>query len=395
LAGQMKILFDYQAFEMQKFGGISRYFYEILCRLNKEPSASWELPVQYSTNEYLKKIPGFENKIIARPDEYKAFLWGKKFKGKSRLYNIKNKFFPTPNLDDFNQKLSIDEISKGNFDIFHPSYYDNYFLKYIGHKPYVITVYDMIHEIYPEFYMDDPTLGIKQAILKNASMIIAISQNTKNDLMDLFKIPDEKIEVIHLSSSMDTSVKAGDEGIHGALPEKYLLYVGNRPLYKNFYFFLSSILPILRQDRDIHILCTGLEFNEYEIRYFNNLNISDRVHHFYVDDASLSHLYKNALAFVLPSLYEGFGLPLLEAFSCGCPAIVSNTGSLPEVGGDAVIYFDPKNASSITEAVAKVIYDKDLRKDLIAKGHSRLALFSWEKMYKQTMQVYHKVLSTH
>jgi glycosyltransferase involved in cell wall biosynthesis len=389
----MKILYDYQAFEMQKFGGITRYFYEILSRLDKENS--WELPIKYSNNEYLKKIPGFENKIIAKPDDYKEFFWGKKFKGKSRLYNIKNKISPAPVFDDVNQKLSVNELSNGMFDLFHPTYYDGYFLNHIGNKPYVITVYDMIHEIYPEYYINDRTLGIKKNVLEKASMIIAISQNTKNDLMDLFNIPDEKIEVIHLSSSMDLSAKPSDIKIQGALPERYLLYVGNRVLYKNFYFFLSSILPVLRQDPGIHIVCTGLEFDEHERRYFNNLNISERLHHVYADDASLSHLYKNALAFVFPSLYEGFGLPLIEAFSCGCPAIASNTSSLPEVGGDAAVYFDPKNATSIQEAVTKVTYDKDLRKDLIAKGHSRSALFSWEKMYKQTVQVYHKALSSH
>lgn len=387
----MKILYDYQAFEMQKFGGISRYFFEILKGLNYSSSDEWSLPVKYTTNSYLTTLPGYEG-LSGIPDPYKEFFRGKTFKGKARLYAIKNNFSPAPDLSKYNQSLSVSEIQKGAFDLFHPTYYDNYFLPFIKKKPYVITVYDMIHEMYPEYFLKDETLLNKRKILENASMIISISHNTKKDLIRFFGIPEDRIEVIYLANSLN---QGNDQKLVDIdnLPEKYLLFVGNRVIYKNFYFFLQSILPVLQQDSSIHIVCTGLEFDEDEIRYFKHLNLYERMHQYYVDDRTLCTLYKKAQAFVFPSLYEGFGLPVLEAFSCGCPVLVSNSSSLPEVAGDAALYFDPKDPLSINDALIKILYDPQLRKELVSKGFKQLSLFSWNKMYQETMQVYNKVLS--
>jgi len=102
----------------------------------------------------------------------------------------------------------------------------------------------------------------------------------------------------------------------------------------------------------------------------------------------MKNLYKNALVFIFPSLYEGFGLPVLEAFSCGCPTLLSNTSSLPEIGGDAALYFDPHDPASLTDALEHIISDNSLRKQLILKGYERSKLFSWEKTAKATKNVY-------
>jgi glycosyltransferase involved in cell wall biosynthesis len=106
----------------------------------------------------------------------------------------------------------------------------------------------------------------------------------------------------------------------------------------------------------------------------------------------LKNLYKNAQAFVFPSLYEGFGLPVLEAFSCGCPAILSNASSLPEIGDDGAIYFNPYDNESITNAIEKVLFDEKFRYNLIQKGFDRLKFFSWDKTAISTKKVYDSLL---
>lgn len=155
-------------------------------------------------------------------------------------------------------------------------------------------------------------------------------------------------------------------------------------------FFLESIIPLLKQDSSLHVLCAGSSnFADEEVRSFKKFNVEDRVlHRRFKDDEELSYLYNNALCFVFPSLYEGFGIPVLESFVCECPTVVSNTSSLPEVGGNACEYFTPDNSESIKNAVKNVIYDESKRKKMILKGKERAKLFSWERTAKAYEKIY-------
>jgi len=386
----MKVLYDFQIFDIQYFGGISRYFCELIsyCYFNK--TIEWQLPIRYSNNEYIRSLPAFQNTIFKKPDFYKEFLWGAEFRGKEKIFKVKNKFFPSLNPYEFNKVLSTNQLTRGNFDIFHPTYYDDYFLNNIGEKPFVLTVYDMIHELYPElFALNDKTSLRKRRLAKKANKVIAISNNTKKDLINFYGIEEDKIFVIYLASSLNSVlnlVKIDN------LPDRYILYVGDRSIYKNFYFFVQSVSPLLMDDKDLFIVCTGNKFLYNELEFFNKLRVQNKIVQYYVNDASLAYLYRNALAFVFPPLYEGFGLPVLEAFSCGCPAVVSRISALCEIGGNATIYFDPKDPSSILESVNKVVYDYSLRKELIRKGYDRAKMFSWEKTAKETLKVYESVL---
>ena len=146
---------------------------------------------------------------------------------------------------------------------------------------------------------------------------------------------------------------------------------------------------MLRDDEELHVVCAGwLPFSSREKKVFEELKISHKVHHVKINDTILKNLYRNARAFVFPSLYEGFGLPVLEAFSCQCPVIMSNASSLPEIGGDAAAYFDPDDRESIRSAVERVLSDEKYRQDLIQKGSERLKFFSWEKTAVLTKKVY-------
>jgi glycosyltransferase involved in cell wall biosynthesis len=143
----------------------------------------------------------------------------------------------------------------------------------------------------------------------------------------------------------------------------------------------------------LNIICAGGPvFNKSEIKLFNDLNLLTRIHRYVVTDEVLAWLYKKALAFVFPSLYEGFGIPVLEAFSCGCAAILSNTSSLTEIGVDAAFYFEPDCEDSIAQAVRKVIYDKELRAELKTRGFRQAENFSWSKTASETEALYKTVV---
>jgi glycosyltransferase involved in cell wall biosynthesis len=249
----------------------------------------------------------------------------------------------------------------------------------------------MIHELFPEMYAPNNKVSDwKKHVIQKASAVIAISENTKRDIIRVYGLNDAKIEVVHLASSMRT-VDAPSECM--SLPDKYLLYVGLRTGYKNFRFFIEALVPLLKDDADLTIICAGGgNFTPEEISLFDSHNVAGRVRQSQVTDQSLATLYKSAVAFVFPSLYEGFGIPVLEAFNCGCPVILSNTSSLPEVAGNAAHNFDPYDKASLRAAVEKIIADTGYRKELQDKGFGRAKNFTWDKTARETESVYERLL---
>jgi glycosyltransferase involved in cell wall biosynthesis len=152
---------------------------------------------------------------------------------------------------------------------------------------------------------------------------------------------------------------------------------------------MSSIAPLMKKHKNMEVICTGNKyFSDSERALIDSLNLSKRVSQYSVSDDLLFELYKKATVFVFPSLYEGFGIPILEAFSAGCPVACSNKGSLPEVAGDAAVFFDPKDEDSICNAVDQLISDKAFRNGLINKGYERLRNFSWKETAHRTKKLY-------
>lgn len=367
----MKVLYDHQIFTSQIYGGISRYFVELMKNFRDDDEIEYKISLRYSNNYYLKKL----NSLT-----HKTFFENYSFKGKYRLLNILNK------------KESKKFVSKGNYDIFHPTYYDPYFLDYIGKKPFVLTIYDMIHEIYPKiFSLKDKTAERKKLLAQKATKIITISENTKRDAIKYLGIDESKIEVIHLGNSF--KINKDDKTINIKIPEKYILFVGSRGGYKNIETFIVAVAPLLNEDNELSIVCAGGgDFSKIEIDKFKNLNIRDKLFYYSGSDSILAYLYQKATAFVFPSLYEGFGIPILESFACGCPVICSETSSLPEVAGDAAIYFDPTDKLSMLNSIQKVIYNDELKKQLINKGVERVKEFTWEKTADKTKKIYEGVI---
>jgi glycosyltransferase involved in cell wall biosynthesis len=242
----------------------------------------------------------------------------------------------------------------------------------------------MIHHLYGEDYVrDDGTRSNMRVLCSKAARIIAVSQATKDDLCRLLGMPDSKVVVVHHGTNLCYN---GEESLHEG---QYLLYVGERGGYKNFEFFLSSAAPVMKES-GLDLVCVGSHpFVGNERSLMDQLGVTDRVKHVQVTtQGELARWYHFALVFCYPSLHEGFGMPLLEAFACGCPVVASATPSFQEVAADAAEYFDPTDPSSVRSSLEKVIADPQQSENLVHKGHDRLKSFSWDRAARATREVY-------
>jgi glycosyltransferase involved in cell wall biosynthesis len=376
----MKILYDHQVFEEQEFGGISRYFSELIRR---NPEA--RLCLEYSDNIHIRDHPRFEKELRAKDFHVDRFLGGIRFRGKNRIYSYYKRI---PGLRPrSNKDASVEALKRGDFDLFHPTYYDPYFLDVLGNRPFVVTIYDMIHEKFPEnFWSEDPTGERKKRVALEAALIIAISENTKKDILSAYEIDPGKIRVIYLGSSLR---KGAIEGID--LPDNYILFTGMRHGHKNFGFFAATIAELLIAKPDLYLVCTGPQFSREEAALFSNLGIAKKVLHRFAPEAALYSIYSRARCFVFPSYYEGFGIPILEAFEAGCPVLLARASCFPEIAGDAALYFDPREGQELLDSLSELLKSESLRGELIAKGRKRLRDFSWDLTYSRTMDCYREI----
>ena len=339
----MKIFLDPQIFYLQKFGGISRIYAEFWANCNKKENIQVICPLYYSENLHLKEKGLLPNRF--------TFLIDKNYPGKKYMNAI---------LKRINRRKTKYYLRKNEFDIFVCSYYDPYFIGRLYGKPYIATVFDMIHEIFPAYFGgEEKLMNDKRLVCEKSNSIVAISTSTKNDILKFYPaIPTNKVKVIYLSQSIDTN----DITIPSWLPKKYILFIGKRELYKQFDALLKAMLPIFEKDNDIKIVCAGGgKLSGAELDKLSSLNVLDRVVQSNFQDNELNAIYKKAELFVFPSEYEGFGIPALESMVCGCPVILSNTSSLPEIAEDAALYFEPNNIEELTAAIFKILNNKIFR----------------------------------
>jgi glycosyltransferase involved in cell wall biosynthesis len=271
----------------------------------------------------------------------------------------------------------------------------------------VLTIHDMIPLRCPEWFSSDKVHHYFDKELRESANscdhIIADSQSTKNDIIDFYNINPDKISVVYLAANQlnvnDDNKSWLDPGINrNASYYPYILSVCTIEPRKNLMRTIDAYELI--RDRypncKINLILTGrfgwnyddLLRRTQESLYCENIILTD-----YVPDQQLPTLYKNAECFVYPSLYEGFGLPVLEAMQMGVPVVTSNVSSLPEVGGDSVAYCDPYSVESIADSMAKVLFSSSLQQELRKKGQERSKLFSWENTARQTRDIFLKCLS--
>ena len=360
----MRIGFDQQIFTLQEYGGISRYVCSLADKLADIESVECKIFAPLHINAYLEKLP-------------KGMVFGikmPKIPKTSRLFQQSSHW------------LARSAVAKYAPQIMHETYYSANTIAPRGACT-VVTVYDMIHERSPfMFPSHDKTSDWKRIATQRVDHVICISESTRNDLLEFFDLPEENVSVVYLGFDGLIS-EIEKEGNH---QKPYLLYVGQRGGYKNFEGFLTAYAssPWLRNNFDVVCFGGGV-FTNAETRLFAELGLTDnRLIQMSGSDNKLANCYRGAALFVYPSLYEGFGIPPLEAMSLDCPVVCSDSSSIPEVVGNAAEYFDPKNRESMRTAMEKVLNSPTRRDELIECGHVRCAEFSWERCADETLEIY-------
>ncbi|WP_298220996.1 glycosyltransferase family 1 protein [Flavobacterium sp.] len=372
----MKILVDPQTYNEQKFGGISRYHTELYLAHQKVENITISCPLLFSDNLHLKEASLFQN---YRNTVFESKLIPK-FIRKKILKRYKKK----------NLEATVEALEENNFDVFIPTYYNPYFLEKLNYKPFVLTLHDMIHELFPHYFTRDlHTVKNKKILLEKATKVIAVSYNTKKDILKIYPhIDASKIEVVYLAHSVKTDQKAKVN-----LPKAYILFVGNRKNYKNFLFFIKAVAPILNSHAEMFIVAAGgNKFTKEEHQWIKKLGISNQILQQNFEDHELATYYSRAKCFVFPSEYEGFGIPVLESMACGCPIVLANHSSFPEVAGEAGVYFELNNESDLKDKVLRLIEDEDFREKHVRLGLEQVQKFNWQKTADECLEVYRKAV---
>lgn len=362
----MKVAFTNSIFFKQKYGGISRYFCSIIDELI---NANINLKVfsLIFKNNYLLKIPKKNRQGIFIPR------------------------YPVSNfLENQVEKVLNYQIQNSSYDIVHETYYSKEFLGLKGKKK-VITVYDLIHEKFDRLYKNK-NFPFKKKIIDETDAIICISNNTKNDLMEYYKVPEKKIFVTYLGSNHLINNLKDTTFENLSLPKKFILFVGSRLKYKNFRFFIESYASSKLIKEEFKIVCFGDEnFSNEEKIFFSKLNIEKKIYHHQGSDHLLSFLYKKAKLFIFPSQYEGFGIPLIEAMFLGCPVLASDINVFQEIGKNGINYFINNDRNNLIENLEYLLGNEKNLYSKVSLAQKISGKYSWKNCANQTLEVYKKI----
>jgi glycosyltransferase involved in cell wall biosynthesis len=258
-----------------------------------------------------------------------------------------------------------------------------------------ISIMDLSYVHFPGLFNKDDLYQLTnwtRYSAKKASLIFTISNSSKDDIIREYEVDSKRVLVTHLGikkglESETKSLNMKDLQDKFGINKKYILFVGTLQPRKNIAKLIEAFSKIKQKDVDLVIVGKKGWLYEEILAAPGKFEVSDRVRFLdFVSDEDLPSIYRNAECFVLPSLYEGFGLPVLEAMKYGCPVIASNVSSLPEAGGDAALYIDPGDINDVVQKIEKLLTDKKLREEMIEKGYNQIKKFSWEKAAKQTLE---------
>jgi glycosyltransferase involved in cell wall biosynthesis len=343
--------------------GVSFYTFKLLNFFQKQANDSLNFIV------FLKRKPNLDFPSPTNFFRYEIvpwdFLWSQTF---LPLYLYKKKAL--------GEKIDV---------FFSPAHYAPRFCPIAS----VVTVHDLSYFYYPEEFLKKDLYQLKnwtKYSVKNAKKVIAVSATTKKDLIKFYQLPEEKIEVIY---------NGGPRHIKKLklTKSKFILFVGTLQPRKNLITLIAAFNLFYKQNPEFKLVIAGKKGWLYEniFHHVKELRLEKQVIFTgYISEEELISYYKNAFCFVLPSFYEGFGIPLLEAMSFNCPVISSSSSSLPEVGGNACLYFNPKSVNDLLKKMKMIMENEKLRKELIKKGKERLKLFSWKTCAEKTLAVIKK-----
>ncbi|MBU4082610.1 glycosyltransferase family 4 protein [Patescibacteria group bacterium] len=353
--------------------GLGRYVQKLVENLEREDVINKYFVFLRRENwdEYYPKNPNFK-KVLAD----------------CRWYGFKEQFLMPWKI--WREKADLTHYPHFNVPIFAP-------------KPFVVTIHDLILKRFPTRRAS--TLGffsywfknfayhfVISLALRRAKKIIAISNYTKKDILKYFKVSPEKIEVVYEGGVIQTGAAPESGGLPpniqspSNIPNPYLLYVGNAYPHKNLERLILAFAKI--KHSDLRLVLVGEMDYFYQRLQKEFSHVQGLVFTDFVSDSDLEVLYRGASLYVFPSLCEGFGLPPLEAMSYGLPVVSSNATCLPEILGDAAVYFNSENIDEMAEKIKEVLDNEALRKDLILKGYKRVKKYDWIKMARETMRVY-------
>lgn len=364
----MKVLYDFAIFSMQRQGGVSRVMYELINEAMQEQRVDCRVWGGFHHNVLLQELK-------------------QRYAGRTRACMIPSPLAKQRLLIPVNSRFFTRHAQRFQPDICHYTYFHTTSLP--ARTRVVVTVHDLINELFPDRYApDDPQSRMRKKALQQAAGIVCVSENTKKDLVRFYKLDDKPILVAHNGNSLAAVTPA-----EIVRPKPFWLYVGTRRAWhKNF----DVIGRALAREPDLAdyelILFGGGKPTTDERARIAALNLTGRVHWCAGTDAELAGYYRAATALIAPSRYEGFGLPPLEAMSQGCPVLVSHAPPMPEIVGDAGLYFDPESADELGVCMKRVDRDAALVKDLKEKGYRRAAAFSWKESCRKIVQFYAMLL---
>jgi glycosyltransferase involved in cell wall biosynthesis len=295
------------------------------------------------------------------------------------------------------------DIRREGIDLFHAPHY---VLPPLTPCKSIVTIHDCIHLRFPQYLPNRLAYAYARSSLwfatHRSNRVLTVSEASKRDILRYFTVPERKIDVIYNAIDERFGELPAPEEIERVrdryqLNAPYVLYAGNIKPHKNLERLIEAFHMVRRADLEhVKMLIIGDEISKYATlrRAVHRYKLHKHVRFFgFVPDKTLAVLYRLARAFVFPSLYEGFGLPPLEAMASGTPVITSNVSSLPEVVGDAALLIDPYDPEAIAEAMRRVLLDSDLREDLRQRGLRRVGEFSWERSVRRVRQIYAEVLA--
>lgn len=261
--------------------------------------------------------------------------------------------------------------------------------------PQVVTIHDVAYLYYPEDFTKKDLWQLKNWTafsIKKAKQIIAVSKTTKKDIVKNYDVDENKVTVVYngfeKQISQNSHLRQGFGG-QGKI-KNFILFVGTIQPRKNLEVLIDAFDKFTQTNNDFKLVIVGKKGWLYKdiFEKVKTMKLEDKIIFTdHVTDEDLIWYYKNAFCLTLPSIYEGFGIPVLEAMSYDCPVIASFSSSLPEIGGEASLYFDPKNSDDLLEKLESLQNNNELRKQLISKGQQRIKDFSWEKCGKETLNV--------
>jgi len=368
----MQVVIDGIIFESHANGGVVRIFEQVLPELcTQDPNVKIELIVSGKPKSAMPTHSSIRPIII--PPIHRII--------QPNRYFLLAQLQLRTQVQQFYLQNSVESL-------WHSTYYTKPPKTWKG--PLVITVYDLIHEYFPGYFNDPYSKKFveqKQRCLRDADVAICISETTKQDVIKHYHIEPSKLIVIPLAANKCFRKDRVTKSIVLPTSKPFFLYVGQRARYKNFLELIQAYSQWNQKD-DLDLVVVGPKWSDAERAKLLELNIFSQTHLLHnIPDLQLSELYNYATAFVYPSQYEGFGIPILEAMACQCPIIASRIPSTVEIAKDYPIYFELDNIDSLIAAFSQVVdhgkSEEQMNRGLIYTNH-----YSWENTSQKTLQVY-------